>query len=100
MVPLKDIYFTSGRTRTLNFNGYPVYLRKVEPYKIALGDSEEGHLIRCLASYRPTEIQYATRNLDRIKDRINWRRLLEKNKIFPGWLSSFIEEYVKCRQLF
>ncbi len=62
-VPMRSIYLTSGRSRTLIFGNRKIELRNAPSWQLVLADHPAGQVVRALAWLGPDEVEDAIRRL-------------------------------------
>lgn len=85
-VPVRTVYLTSGRSRTLSLGNQQVELRHAPRWQLALADSAAGDVVRALAWIGPEQAEAA---LDKLKTRVSqatFGDLLAAAPQLPSWL--------------
>lgn len=91
-VPLREIFLTSGRSRTLRFGARILELRHAPSWQLYFGEEPEGALIRalyCLGAERTEELLPSLREL-LVDKGIRWERLAQVRLMLPDWLSKTV----------
>ncbi|ARQ14474.1 hypothetical protein NXC12_PE00881 (plasmid) [Rhizobium etli] len=86
-VPVRSVYLTSGRSRTMNLGQQSVELRHVPRWQLALADRPAGVAVRALAWLGPEKADEA---LSRIKRKLSpdaFGELVAAAPQFPTWLA-------------
>ena len=91
-VPVKIVYWTSGRTRSYKLGKLTVYLQHVPDWQLVLWHEPAGELVRALAWAGPAE---ASKVLSQIAERVPGAatdRLQQHAHLFPPWLQDVLEQ--------
>jgi Family of unknown function (DUF6088) len=91
-VPVKIVYWTSGRTRSYKLGKLTVYLQHVPDWQLVLWDEPPGELVRALAWAGPAE---ASKVLSQIADKVPEaaiRELQQNASRFPPWLHNALQQ--------
>ncbi|WP_018240826.1 DUF6088 family protein [Ensifer sp. BR816] len=86
-VPVRSVYLTSGRSRTMNLGKQTVDLKHVPRWQLALADRPAGMAVRALAWLGPEKADEA---LSRIKRKLppgEFGELVAAAPQFPTWLA-------------
>ncbi|RCS22114.1 hypothetical protein DUT91_19100 [Phyllobacterium salinisoli] len=86
-IPVRSVYLTSGRSRTMNLGKHTVELRHVPRWQLALADRPAGVAVRALAWLGPEKADEA---LSRIKRKLppdEFGELVAAAAQFPTWLA-------------
>ena len=91
-VPVKIVYWTSGRTRSYKLGKLTVYLQHVPDWQLVLWDEPPGELVRALAWAGPAE---ASKVLSQIAEKVPEaaiRELQQHASRFPPWLHDALQQ--------
>ena len=91
-VPVKAVYWTSGRTRSYKLGKLTVYLRHVPGWQLVLWREPAGELVRALAWAGPTD---ASKVLSQIAERFPEAAISELQQhtsLFPRWLQDSLQK--------
>jgi hypothetical protein len=91
-VPVKIVYWTSGRTRSYKLGKLTVYLQHVPDWQLVLWDEPPGELVRALAWAGPAE---ASKVLSQIAEKVPEaaiRELQQHASRFPLWLHDALQQ--------
>ncbi len=91
-VPVKIVYWTSGRTRSYELGKLTVYLQHVPDWQLVLWDEPPGELVRALAWAGPAE---ASKVLSQIAEKVPEaaiRELQQQASRFPPWLHDALQQ--------
>lgn len=86
-VPVKPVYWTSGRTRKLHLGRQEVELRHVPPWKLVLPGSTAGEVVRALDWLGPGECPEALRRLAARLPASELRQAASMRANLPTWLA-------------
>jgi hypothetical protein len=85
-VPVRQIYLTDGRARTLNFGKQVIKIRRAPKWMLMLGDSTAGDVIRALEWLGPDLAEQAIEKLAGRIGQDDWDAMLETRKHLPTWM--------------
>lgn len=91
-VPVKEVFVTSGRSRTLQFGSRVVEIRHVPGWQLALGSGPAGAAIRALSWLGP---EHAKESVARIKSRLpvsEWEAIAAARAVLPSWMAKAVSE--------
>ena len=91
-VPVKIVYWTSGRTRSFKLGKLMVYLQHAPDWQLVLWDEPAGELVRALAWAGPAE---ASKVLSQIAEKFPEaaiRELQQHASRFPQWLHDALQQ--------
>lgn len=91
-VPIREVYMTSGRTRTLKLGQTEVLVKHAPNWMLALGTRPAGAAVRALAWLGPTQAQNSLGQLHRNLPAEEWQLLMNARATLPGWMSRAISE--------
>lgn len=86
-VPVRSVYLTSGRTRTLRLGQQRVELRHAPPWQLALPDRPAGQAVRALAWLGPQQAETALNKLKRTLPAAAFGELVAAAPRLPTWLA-------------
>jgi hypothetical protein len=86
-VPIRDVYVTSGRTRTLKLGRSEVLVKHVPRWMLALGTGPAGAAVRALAWMGPEHTGKALVTLHRTLPSAEWRALASLRGALPSWMA-------------
>lgn len=89
-VPVRTIYLTSGRSRTLTLGKQSVELRHGPKWQLALAGTAAGQAVRALAWLGPEEAEGALRTLKRKLPAAVLMELVTAAPQFPTWLARIV----------
>jgi len=89
-VPIREVYLTSGRTRTLKLGRADVLLKHAPQWMLALGTRPAGAAVRALAWIGPTHADASLASLHRTLPRSEWQALASSRATLPGWMAQAI----------
>ncbi|EJT00826.1 DUF6088 family protein [Rhizobium sp. CCGE 510] len=89
-VPVRSIYLTSGRTRTMTLGKQRVELRHAPRWQLALADRPAGQAVRALAWLGPEQAETALETLKRKLPPTAFGELVAAAPQFPTWLAQSV----------
>lgn len=91
-VPIREVYLTSGRTRTLKFGKSEVTVKHAPRWMLALGHGQAGTAVRALAWMGPSHVRESLSALRRTLSIDEWRTLTSSRAVLPSWMAQAIGE--------
>lgn len=91
-VPVKEIFLTSGPTRTLHLGARRIELKHAPRWQLALGKRPAGMAIRALSWIGR---EHAPQALSQLHDRLTgeeWAALAASRAILPAWMAKAVSE--------
>jgi hypothetical protein len=85
-VPVRSIYFTSGRSRKLNLGKLKVELKHAPGWQ--LGSGIEGEVVRALVWGGPSKIHETLETLSRKVPAAELQRVVQRGSQLPGWIAA------------
>ena len=85
-VPVKIVYWTSGRTRSYKLGKLTVYLQHVPDWQLVLWHEPAGELVRALAWAGPAE---ASKVLSQIAEKVPEAAIRDSSNTHPAFLCGF-----------
>lgn len=89
-VPIREVYLTSGRTRTLALGRAEVLVKHAPPWMLALGPGPAGEAVRALAWMGPAHIGKSLATLHRTLPASEWAALASSRAALPSWMAKAI----------
>jgi Family of unknown function (DUF6088) len=89
-VPVREVYLTSGRTRTLKLGRSAVLIKHVPRWMLSLGSGPAGAAVRALAWMGPTHAGKSLATLRRTLSPTEWRALASARAALPSWMAQAI----------
>ncbi len=86
-VPVRSIYLTSGRSRTMNVGSQKVELKHVPRWQLSLAGRPAGVAVRALAWLGPERAEEALLNIRRKLPPEAFNELVAAASQFPTWLA-------------
>ena len=86
-VPVRSVYLTSGRSRTMNLGQQVVELRHAPRWQLALADRPAGQAVRALAWLGPEKAEAALKTLKRKLPSSTFGELVAAAPQLPSWLA-------------
>jgi len=91
-VPTREIFLTSGPTRTLRLGNRIVELKHGSRWQLALGKRPAGKAIRALSWLGPEQAPSALRILQTKLPAEEWAALHAARAVLPGWMARAVSE--------
>lgn len=89
-VPVRSVYLTSGRSRTMTLGKQSVELRHAPRWQLALADRPSGQALRALAWLGPEKAEAALRTIKRQLPPTAFGELVAAAPQFPTWLAQSV----------
>lgn len=89
-VRIKEVYLTSGRTRTLKLGKGEVLIKHAPRWMLALGTRPAGEAVRALAWIGPGQADESLASLHRTLPLAEWKALISARAILPSWMAKAI----------
>lgn len=89
-VPMREVYLTSGRTRTLKLGNAEVLLKHAPRWMLALGNRPAGAAVRALAWIGPSFAKESIEALHRSLPPSEWEALIGTRAMLPSWMAEAI----------
>lgn len=86
-VPVKPVFLTSGRSRTLKLGHQEIELRHAPPWQLVLADRKAGEAVRALAWLGPEKIGTALEKIGQSLSAEERGELAGVTAQMPGWLA-------------
>ena len=86
-VPIRSVYFTSGRSRTMTVGSQTVELKHVPRWQLALANKPAGLAVRALAWLGPEKAEEALPSIKRKLSAEAFGELVAAAPQFPSWLA-------------
>ncbi|WP_037029454.1 DUF6088 family protein [Imbroritus primus] len=93
-VPVRQIYLTDGRARTLNLGKQVIEIRRVPKWMLVLGDSLAGDIVRVLEWLGPDFAEHVVSKLAVHIGQDHWNTVLETRTHLPPWMVEAIQNGV------
>ncbi len=91
-VPIREVYLTSGRSRTLQLGRAEVTVKHAPRWMLALGSGQAGAAVRALAWMGPTHVRESLAALRRTLPPTEWQALTAGRAGLPSWMARAIGE--------
>ncbi|HEX4940673.1 MAG TPA: DUF6088 family protein [Candidatus Kapabacteria bacterium] len=91
-VPVRQIYLTDGRSRTLTLGKQIIEIRHVPKWMLVLGDSLVGDVVRALEWLGPDLAEQAVGKLAGRIGQEDWRVVLGIRHSLPAWMAAAIQK--------
>ena len=89
-VPTREIFLTSGRSRTLQLGKRTVELKHASRWQLALGKRPAGRVIRALAWLGPEHAPSALQILQSRLPATEWAALRSARAALPSWMAQAV----------
>jgi len=93
-VPVRTVFLTSGRGRTLTLGKAKVEIRRAPKWMLLLGATRPGAVIRALAWLGEAHISGAMEKLRKLLSPKDWQELSSVRHLLPSWLAMSISREV------
>lgn len=93
-VPIREVYLTSGRTRTLQLGSSDVLMKHAPRWLLILGTRQAGTAVRALAWIGPTHASQSLALLRLTLPSSEWQALASARAALPGWMAQAIGKEV------
>jgi len=91
-VPVKIVYWTSGRTRSYKLGKLTVYLQHVPDWQLVLWHEPAGELVRALAWAGPADAGKVLRQIVEKVPEAAIHELRQHASVFPLWLQEALKQ--------
>jgi hypothetical protein len=91
-VPVREVFLTSGRTRTLHLGKRAVELQHASGWLLALGKRPAGRAIRALSWLGPEHGASALKTLHAQMPADEWRTLHGARSMLPSWMARAVSQ--------
>ena len=89
-VPIRPVYWTSGRNRQLQFGGLRVTLLHAAPWELLLPGRRSGLVVRALAFLSRQETHEALTSITSDLSEVDVAELLEARPLMPVWMAGAV----------
>jgi len=87
-VPARTVYWTSGRSRSLNLGKLVIKLEHVPSWQLAFAKEPAGEIVRALAWAGPERVQSVLQEIEGKVPRAEIQKVAQQVSRFPGWMAS------------
>lgn len=91
-VPIREVYVTSGRTRTIQLGRSEILVKHVPNWMLALGTGPAGNAVRALAWMGPGMARQSLATLHHTLPSQDWAALASSRARLPSWMARAIGE--------
>lgn len=98
-VPVRQIYLTDGRARTLNLGKQVIKICRAPKWMLVLGDSLAGDVVRALEWLGPDLAEHAVGKLAGRIGLDHWNTVLEARTHLPPWMVEAVQNGVPTSAL-
>lgn len=91
-VPTREVFLTSGPSRTLRLGNRRVELRHGRRWQLLLGKRPAGKAIRALAWLGPHSAPRALKQLRSKLPKAEWQAVLGARAVLPSWMAKAVSE--------
>jgi len=89
-MPIREVYLTSGRSRTFLLGRSQVTVKHAPRWMLALGSRQAGAAVRALAWMGQAHADEALVSLRRTLPQSEWQALTSARAMLPGWMAQAI----------
>jgi hypothetical protein len=89
-VPIREIFLTSGRSRTLWLGSRVLKIKHAPPWQLLLGESSGGVLLRALAWLGPEQAEEIMPQVHDMIPAKEWEAVTAVRSELPGWLAKTV----------
>ena len=89
-VPVREVFLTSGRSRTLRLGSRVLEIKHAPPWQLLLGESSGGALLRALAWLGPEQAEEAMPEAHKIIPADEWKAVAAVRSELPAWLAKTV----------
>jgi len=89
-IPMKEVFYTSGRSRSLTLGNRTITLKHAPNWLLLLGRRPGGALIRALAWLGEQQVEHS---MPQLRDKIapdEWQAVAAVRSELPGWLAKTV----------
>lgn len=86
-VPVREVFLTSGRSRTLRLGTRVLEIKHAPPWQLLLGESSGGALLRALAWLGPEQAEEVMQQVHEIIPAKEWEAVAAVRSELPDWLA-------------
>ena len=86
-VPVREIFLTSGRSRTLRLGSRVLEIKHAPPWQLLLGESSGGALLRALAWLGPEQAEEIMPQVHEMIPAKEWDAVAAVRSELPSWLA-------------
>ncbi len=91
-VPVQEIFFTSGRNRTLRLGKRTIRFKHAPRWQLSLGDRPAGMAVRALAWVGRAQGREALAKIRRKLPKEEWELMVASRASFPEWIAGLLGE--------
>jgi hypothetical protein len=91
-VPVREIFLTSGRSRTLQLGSRVLEIKHAPPWQLLLGESSGGALLRALAWLGPEQAEEVMPQLHEMIPINEWETVVAVRSELPSWLARTVSQ--------
>ena len=89
-VPVREVFLTSGRSRTLRLGSRVLEIKHAPPWQLLLGESSGGALLRALAWLGPEQAEKVMPEAHKIIPPDEWEAVAAVRSELPAWLAKTV----------
>ena len=97
-VPVRSVYLTSGRSRTLMMGKQSVELRHAPKWQLSLVGKTAGQAVRALAWLGPEQAESALQTLKHSLPAPVFVELVDAARQYPTWLAAAVLRSFHCKK--
>ena len=91
-VPIREIFLTSGRSRTLRLGSRILEIKHAPPWQLLLGESSGGAVLRALVWLGPEQAEEVMPQVHEMISTNEWEALAAVRSELPGWLAKTVSQ--------
>ena len=91
-VPIREIFLTSGRSRTLRLGSRVLEIKHAPPWQLLLGESSSGALLRALVWLGPEQAEEVMPQVNEMMSAKEWEALAAVRSELPSWLAKTVSQ--------
>ncbi len=91
-VPAKEVFVTSGRSRTLRFGSRVVEIKHVPGWQLALGSRPAGAAVRALSWLGPEHVKESIAKIRNNLSASEWEAITASRAMLPSWMAKAVSE--------
>ena len=91
-VPAKEVFVTSGRSRTLRSGSRVVEIKHVPGWQLALGSRPAGAAVRALSWLGPEHVKESIAKIRNNLSASEWEAITASRAMLPSWMAKAVSE--------
>lgn len=94
LAPARQLFLTTGRSRTLELGQARIFLEHSDCWSLALGDGEVGDVARALSYMGPGKLPSSLKRLNRTLPKAVWIAFCEGRARLPNWMALGLVQFL------